>query len=169
MSAKNFHKAKPGDLSLLDRWLLSKWNSLVDSVTKSLDEFDATRASREIEKFVIEDLSNWWIRRSRGKFQSGQSYQSDLLRFILLELSKLIAPFTPFLAEYLHEELHHGTTPGTVSVHFHDWPEPNQRMIDEKLEEEMEVVRKVVSLSLAARKNAVIKVRQPLASLKVSG
>ena len=166
-TAVNFHKFQAK--SLLDRWLVSKFNSLVVSVTKSLDEYDATFASREIEKFVIEDLSNWWIRRSRANFQlAASNYQQDLLRFILLELSKLIAPFTPFLAEHLHEELHHGTKPGTISVHFHDWPRADEKMIDEKLEEEMEVVRKIVSLGLAARKNVVIKVRQPLASLKVS-
>ena len=166
-SGINFHSVDSGDLSLLDRWLMSKWNSLISLVTKSLDEFDATIASREIEKFVIEDLSNWWIRRSRDKFQSGQSYQDDLLRFILLELSKLVAPFIPFLAEHLHEELHHGTKPGIISVHLHDWLKPNEKMIDGKLEEEMELVRKIASLGLAERKEAGIKVRQPLASLKL--
>jgi len=140
---------------------------LIISVTKSLEEYDATFASREIEKFVIEDLSNWWIRRSREKFQSGTGYQNGLLRFILLELSKIIAPFTPFLSEHLHEELHHGTTPGTVSVHFHDWTRVNKKLIDENLEKEMELTRKIVSLGLAARKDNKIRVRQPLASLKV--
>jgi isoleucyl-tRNA synthetase len=159
-------KLKIGNLSLLDKWLLSRWNSLESLVTESLDEFDVTLASREIEKFVIEDLSNWWIRRSRDKFQSGEnSQQKELLRFILLELSKLIAPFTPFLAEYIHEELHHGVNPGTISVHFHDWPKLNQKVIDKKLEQEMELTRKIVSLGLAARKESGIKVRQPLAKL----
>ena len=165
----NFHNLKNRDsLNLLDKWLMSKWNNLIASVTKSLDEYDATRASREIEKFVIEDLSNWWIRRSRANFQlSTINYQQDLLRFILLELSKLIAPFIPFLAEHLHEELHQGTTTGTTSIHFHDWPRADEKMIDKKLEEEMELVRRIVSLGLAARKDAGIKVRQPLASLNI--
>ncbi|TSC90309.1 MAG: isoleucyl-tRNA synthetase [Parcubacteria group bacterium Gr01-1014_2] len=178
-TAVNFHKFQAK--SLLDRWLVSKFNSLIVSVTESLDEYDATTASREIEKFVIEDLSNWWIRRSRANFQltttaipgfarepsTRNNPQQDLLRFILLELAKLIAPFTPFLAEHLHEELHHRTTPGTVSVHFHDWPEANKKLIDDNLEKEMELVRGITSLGLAARKNAGIKVRQPLANLKV--
>ncbi len=173
---------------------MSKWNSLVASVTESLDKYDATGASREIEKLVIEDLSNWWIRRSRDKFQLEKNgYRKDLLRFVFLELSKLIAPFTPFLAEHLHEELHHGTAPGTISahpvrslaralgaspvgtsgeatsngVHFHNWPEVNKKLIDKNLEEEMELIRKIVSLGLAARKDAGIKVRQPLANLTV--
>ncbi len=185
----NFHNSEfiihNSKLSLLDKWLLSKWNNLIDLVTKSLDEYDATAASREIEKFVIEDLSNWWIRRSRDKFSrfafanrgpsmaksSGQleneSYQNDLLRFILLELSKLIAPFTPFLAEHLHEELHRGTKPGALSIHFHDWSSSNKKLIDKNLEGKMELVRKIVSLGLAARKDAGIKVRQPLARLEV--
>ncbi len=166
-TAKNFHTIKSKDLDLLDRWLLSKWNNLTGLVTKSLDEYDATTASREIEKFMIEDLSNWWIRRSRDKFQSGKGYQQDLLRFILLELAKLIAPFTPFLAEHLHEQLHHGTTPVTISVHFHDWPKENKKLIDKNLEEEMDLVRKIVSLGLALRKEKNIKVRQPLAKLNL--
>ena len=154
--------------NLLDQWLLSRWNSLIVLVTKSLDQYDATAASRGIEKFVIEDLSNWWIRRSRDKFQSGENYsQKDLLRFVLLELSKLIAPFVPFLAEYLHGELHHNQKPSTLSVHFHDWPKADKKLIDEKLEEEMDLVRKIVSLGLAERKKGNIKVRQPLASLKI--
>ncbi|MBI4117223.1 MAG: class I tRNA ligase family protein [Parcubacteria group bacterium] len=165
---KNFHEAKPRELDLLDRWFLSRWNSLIDSTTKSLDEYDATSASREIEKFLIEDLSNWWIRRSRDKFQLSESgYQKDLLRFVLFELSKMIAPFTPFLAEHLHKELHYGTEAGAASVHFHDWPKANKKLIDEKLEEEMELARRIASLGLAARKDAGIKVRQPLAWLKV--
>jgi len=182
----NFHSIDLKELALLDQWLLSKWNSLIVSVTESLDRYDATLASREIEKFAVEDLSNWWIRRSRDKFSrfafanrgpsmakpSGQleneSYQSELLRFILLELAKSIAPFTPFLSEYLHEELHHGIKPGVVSIHFHDWPEANKKLIDKKLEGEMNLARKIVSLGLAARKDAGIKVRQPLAKLEVS-
>ncbi|MBI2003402.1 MAG: class I tRNA ligase family protein [Parcubacteria group bacterium] len=166
----NFHKIKPQELTLLDRWLLSKWNNLIGSVTRSLDEYDAAKASREIEKFVIEDLSNWWLRRSRANFQfSNSNFQlkSDLLRFVLLELAKLIAPFTPFLAEHLHEELHHGTKPGTASIHFHDWPGVNKKLIDEKLEEEMETVRQAVRLGLAARKEKNIKVRQPLSVLSI--
>ncbi|MEK7537084.1 MAG: class I tRNA ligase family protein [Patescibacteria group bacterium] len=166
----NFHDLKnKNSLNLLDRWLLSKWNSLVDLVTKSLDKYDATTASREIEKFVIEDLSNWWIRRSRDKFQVQQgASQEDLLRFVLLELSKLIAPFAPFLAEYLYKELHHGVKLDVASIHFHNWPKADKKLIDEKLEKEMELVREIVSLGLAARKDAGIKVRQPLASLEVS-
>ncbi len=166
----DFHKSVGKNLNLLDQWLLSKWNSLIGLVTRSLDKYDATAASREIEKFVIEDLSNWWIRRSRDKFQLGESdTQTDLLRFILLELAKLTAPFTPFLAEYLHEELHHGTKSGMISVHFHDWPEDNKKLIDEELEKEMQRARNIITEDLALRKEEKLKVRQPLSKLLIYG
>ncbi|MEK7579821.1 MAG: class I tRNA ligase family protein [Patescibacteria group bacterium] len=184
-SGVNFHKLdKKNNLSVLDSWLLSKFNNLIKSVTDSLDNYDSTSSSREIEKFVIEDLSNWWIRRSREKFQSeGNSAQKDLLRFILLEAAKLIAPFVPFLAEYLYQEISihpvrsraraegaspEGTAGAAISngVHFHNWPKENKKLTDKKLEEEMELVRKIASLGLAARKEAGVKVRQPLAKLE---
>jgi len=148
---------------LLDRWLLSKYNSLVKSVTQSLDNYNATSASREIEKFTVEDLSNWWIRRNRIYFQSEGSFQKqELLRSMLTELSKLIAPFMPFLAEYLYKEI---SSQNLLSVHLSDWPEFDKRMIDKKLENQMEIVRKIVRLGLALRKKAEIKVRQPLSCL----
>lgn len=170
---KDFHSANKKDLPILDKWLLSRWNTLVGSVTKSLDDYDATTASRGIEKFVVEDLSNWWIRRSRANFSpyggspEGRQLKSDLLRFVLLELAKLLAPFVPFLAEHIHEELYRGTASGTASVHLHDWPESNKKMIDGKLERDMELARRIASLGLAARKEKNIKVRQPLNKLGI--
>lgn len=152
-------------LNLLDKWLLSRWNSLVKLVTEALDNYDATTSIRAIEKFVIEDLSNWWIRRSRQRFQipTSDSSPQKLLRLILLELSKLIAPFTPFLAEYLFNKVKKQKT--EISVHLCDWPKFNQKLINKKLEKDMDLVRKVVGLGLRIRKGVDIKVRQPLNSL----
>lgn len=172
-SSNKTHGSNQSDKSnrsrtLLDKWLLSRRNSLVSSITKSLDNYDATAASREIEKFVIDDLSNWWIRRSRASFQlPAGGHRQDLLKFILLELSKLIAPFTPFLAEHLYSEIRPIGPISPISVHFHDWPKADKKLINKNLEEQMELVRKIASLGLAVRKEAGIKVRQPLNLLYV--
>ena len=158
--------------AILDRWIVSKLNSLISDATDKLEEYDATSAARMIEDFVIEDLSKWWIRRSRGRFQnpkSDEDYAKALktLRFVLLELDKIIAPFTPFLAENLHKRLHFGSSPGTESVHMHDWPGVDRRVIDKTLEEKMDFVRDIVTEGLAIRKDKQIKVRQPLAKFHV--
>jgi len=173
----NFHKTKP--TNLLDQWVLSRLSQMTEVATKAMDDYDPTTATRAIEKFVIEDFSKWWLRRSRAKFQRPVSEKSlkeslALLRFILLEISKLIAPFTPFIAEKIHHDLHKGTSAGTESVHWHDWPSQSRswygsltsRALSEfqKLTKDMEEVRKLVTLGLAQRKNKNLKVRQPLAS-----
>lgn len=166
---KNHMGQEHGDTgkSVLDKWIVSKLNSLIHKTTDSLERYDATSAARMIEEFTVEDLSKWWIRRSRDRFQNPKTedeYNDALktLRFVLLELNKLIAPFTPFLAEHLHMRLHAGSSPGTESVHLHDWPGVNKKMIDEKLESKMDFIRDAVTKGLAVRKEKQIKVRQPL-------
>ena len=154
------YSLKPKTYNLLDKWILSKLHGLVSEVTESLDNYDPTTAARAIEKFVIEDFSNWWLRRSRKRKEA-----LGLLRFVLLELAKVIAPFTPFVAEDIHKRLHKGHSTGTESVHLHDWPKVDKKLIDNKLEQEMKKVREVVTAGLALRKEKHIKVRQPLAKL----
>lgn len=153
--------------NLLDKWILSKINGLVAETTGHLDSYDPTSAARAIEKFVVDDLSNWWLRRSRKRKEA-----LGLLRFVLLELAKVIAPFTPFVAEDIHKRLHKGHNIGTESVHLHNWPEVDKKLIDKKLEEEMKKVREAVTVGLALRKEKQIKVRQPLqeiSSLAIAG
>ncbi|MBI2676341.1 MAG: class I tRNA ligase family protein [Candidatus Yanofskybacteria bacterium] len=167
----NFHKNQPK--SLLDQWILSRLNQTVETATLAMESYDPTTATRSIESFVVEDFSKWWLRRSRSKFQKPESEESlkeslSLLRFLLLEMSKLIAPFTPFVAEYLHKELHRGSKAGTDSVHLHDWPKSNKKLINPDLEKEMDKVRQAVTAGLALRKEAKIKVRQPLQQLSSS-
>jgi isoleucyl-tRNA synthetase len=128
-----------------------------------MELYDVTPAARAIEIFVVEDLSQWWLRRSRKRTEA-----LGLLRHVLLELSKLLAPFVPFTAEDMHTRLHAGSKIGTESVHFHDWPAANAAHIDEKLEEQMQNIRAVITEGLALRKNASIRVRQPLASVTVT-
>ncbi len=147
--------------NLLDAWVLSRFNSLVKQVTESLDEFDVMRASRAIEHFFIEDLSLWYIRRSRKRFDEAAS----TLYFLLLNLSKLIAPIMPFLAEQVYQELRDDKM--LDSVHLCDWPILDKKALDQGLEEQMEQVREVVSLALAQRIELGIRVRQPLGQLKV--
>ncbi|MDP3696751.1 MAG: class I tRNA ligase family protein [Candidatus Taylorbacteria bacterium] len=160
---QKIQNSKPEKTSnLLDKWILSKLNGLVGEVSDALDKYDPTTAARVIEKFVVEDLSNWWLRRSRKRKEA-----LGLFRFLLLELTKIIAPFTPFLAEDVHTRLHHGTKAGTDSVHLHDWPKVDKKFIDKKLEEEMNEVRNIVTAGLAVRKEKQLKVRQPLRSATI--
>ena len=156
------HDTRPKEL--LDKWILSKLHGLVSEVTESLDNYDPTTAARAIEKFVVEDFSNWWLRRSRKRKEA-----LDLLRFILLHLAKVLAPFTPFMAEDIKTRMHKFQKAGHESVHLNDWPEVDKKLIDKKLEEEMDKVREVVRVGLALRKEKQIKVRQPLAKIILGG
>ncbi len=146
---------RPSEPTDLDRWALSRLSATVGEVTERLDAYDATTAGRAIAAFV-DDLSNWYVRRSRRRFWDGEQAAFDTLRTCLLTVSKLLAPFTPFVADELYEGLD-GSEP---SVHVTDWPEPAER--DEELEAAMAVARETVRLGLAARKQANTKVRQPL-------
>lgn len=149
--------------SILDKWLLSKLNGLILETGVKMDQYDATAAARAVEKFVTEDFSNWWLRRSRKRKES-----LPLLRAILLEIAKLCAPFIPFTAEEIHMRLHAGQTAGTESIHLHDWPKADKKLIEKKLEEEMDEVRAVIAAGLAQRKEKQIKVRQPLRAVKIN-
>lgn len=148
-------------VNLLDKWVLSKFQGLISEVSVNLDKYDPTTSARAIEKFVIEDLSNWWLRRSRKRREA-----LGLLRFLLLELAKILAPFTPFLAEDIHTRMHRNIdiSKYRASVHLHDWPAINKKVIDRKLETTMDEVRNVVTAGLAVRKEKQLKVRQPLRS-----
>lgn len=159
----NFHdlykstQIKP-KANLLDAWIFSKLNSLVKEATKELEEYNPTMTARLIEKFVTDDFSNWWLRRSRKRPEA-----IETLKNVLIEISKLCAPFAPFVADdiYLHLE------GGKESVHLENWPRAEDKYINKKLEEEMREIRDVITAGLAARKAKQIKVRQPLASVSL--
>ncbi len=169
----------------LDRWIVSRLHGTIREATSCMDAHDITGAARRLEQFVIEDLSLWYIRRSRQRFSrfagSGEARQnpktkkelqeaSDTLHYVLLETSKLVAPFAPFLAEYIYGEIG-----GKGSVHWQDWPHFSAKKadtrgkpgIDKNLEAEMVRVREVVAKGLSERAKAGVKVRQPLQKLKV--
>jgi isoleucyl-tRNA synthetase len=146
------HDSEPTDL---DRWLCSRLAATVEVVAARLDAYDATVAGRAIEAFV-EDLSNWYVRRSRRRFWDGERAAFDTLHTVLVTLAQLLAPFTPFVADELYDNLD-----GTLaSVHLCDFPVPGER--DLELEFAMATVRETVSVGLAARSQGGIKVRQPL-------
>ncbi len=169
-------RAKGAQLHVLDRWVLSRLNQLIKTVTDSLDNYDAFAATRAIEDFVVNDFSTWYIRRSRDRIGPTAPDGSDklvcyqTLYEVLLTLTKLLAPFTPFLAEEVYQglSLRSARTVLSESVHLEDWQEADGALIDEELEKQMELVREIVERGHAARKDAGIKVRQPLASLKIS-
>ncbi|MCW2967161.1 MAG: Isoleucine--tRNA ligase, partial [Solirubrobacteraceae bacterium] len=139
----------------LDRWILSRLAATVETVTERMDAFDATAAGRAIGE-LVDDLSNWYLRRSRRRFWEGESAAFDTLETCLLTVAKLLAPFCPFVADEIYDNLD-GTEP---SVHLCDWPEAGER--DAALEEAMAIARETVRLGLNARGQAKIKLRQPL-------
>jgi isoleucyl-tRNA synthetase len=167
-NAEDFHHADhasdPASRPDLDRWLLSRLQGTIVAVSGELDEYDTTSAGRSIAAFV-DDLSNWYVRRSRRRFwKSGDQSEADTdaayltLHQSLLTVSKLLAPFTPFVADEIYANLD-GAEP---SVHLCDFPAPDESLIDRELELDMAVARRTVELGRAARSQAKVKVRQPL-------
>ncbi|MCW2986752.1 MAG: isoleucine-tRNA ligase, partial [Conexibacter sp.] len=144
---------EPAPPTDLDRWVLSRLSATVTSVTERLDAFDATASAREIATFV-DDLSNWYVRRSRRRFWEGDARAFATLRECLLTVSQLLAPFTPFIADEIYDNLD-----GSVgSVHLTDWPVAGER--DEELEAAMATAREAVALGLRARAGAKVGLRR---------
>ncbi len=150
--------------NILDRWILSRLNSLLEEAEKNLNKYDAARFTISLERFFIDDLSLWYIRRSRKRFQQTEGIESSrVLGEVLLTITKLMAPIAPFLSENLYQKIRNGEMP--ESVHLCPWPKTDKKYIDRKLEKEMEEVRTVVTMALAERAALGIKVRQPLQSI----
>jgi isoleucyl-tRNA synthetase len=156
-----------GERHVLDQWLLSRLSGLVASVTSGLDSYDATESARRIQKFV-DELSNWYIRRSRRRFWKSQSDRDKLAAYqtlyeTLRTVSQLMAPFTPFIADAMYRNLS-----SDASVHLSDFPEPLP-FHDPRVESDMARARQAVEAGLSARDAARLKVRQPLASIALPG
>ncbi len=158
--------------SELDKWIISELNQLIIDVDTALDGYNPTEAGRKIENFV-NDLSNWYVRRSRRRFWKSENDADKLSAYTtlyecLVTLSKLLAPFTPFLAEELYQNLVCSAFPEAPnSVHLADFPVVDVTKIDKRLSADTLLVMKISSLGRAARSQAGIKVRQPLAKLFV--
>src|SRR5438270_7414188 len=159
--------ADVADRQLLDRWVLSELHALVSEVDAALEAFDSARAGRALSAFV-EDLSNWYVRRSRRRFWDGEPAALATLHECLEVLTRLLAPFVPFITEEVHERLVHDVWPDVPdSVHLREWPGADRSVVDDELSRQMTLVRRVVELGRAARAGAKVKNRQPLASLAV--
>ena len=162
----------PEDRSLMDRWALSELQLTVRTVTEKLDAYDITAAGRAIGEFV-DELSNWYVRRSRRRFWKGEDDQDkkaahSTLYECLVAVTKLTAPFTPFVAEAIYQNLVVNVDEeAPESVHLTDWPEADDALIDRPLSERMAAARRVVGLGRAARNSAAIKTRQPLREVVV--
>ncbi|MCL5113746.1 MAG: isoleucine--tRNA ligase [Patescibacteria group bacterium] len=166
-------KWKPGksenSQNVLDKWILSRLNKAIEITTKSLEKYNAQKTAEEIENFV-NDLSLWYVRRSRDRIGPSAEDENDknacygTLYTTLITLSKLLAPFTPFLAEEIFTNL-----TGKESVHLSDWPEFDKKLINKELDDEMEYARMLVEVAHARRKQANIKVRIPLKKMDYNG
>lgn len=154
--------------NLLDRWVLSELNLLVRDVTQAMDNYDVIGATRPVGEFV-DNISNWYVRLSRRRFWEGNTAALQTLYDVLLTVVKLLAPATPFVTEEIYQNLTNGgQVEGAVdSVHLARWPQVNQALVDEQLSADMAMVQRVTSLGHAARQNANLKVRQPLAQVIV--
>jgi len=153
----------------IDRWIISKYSTLVKDCNKDMDVFELTKVVRAIQEFVIEDLSNWYIRRNRRRFWSTELDDDKKAVYnttyeILVGLCKMVAPFVPFISEEIYQKL-----TGDESVHLAYYPKVNEELIDKKIEEKMDLVRNLVGLGRASRESVKIKVRQPLKEVVIDG
>ena len=157
----------------IDRWILSELNTLIQEVTKYYEDFEPTRVARAIQKFVTDDLSNWYVRLSRRRFWKGEygpdkisAYQT--LYKALLTISELMAPIAPFYADKLYLDLIKVTRKENFeSVHLTKFPVANEKEIDKDLERKMQKAQLISSLALSLRKKEKIKVRQPLQKIMI--
>jgi isoleucyl-tRNA synthetase len=156
----------------LDRWILSDLQLLVRTARQSFKSYNVMAFCQEAERFVDDKLSNWYVRRSRRRFWKGEQGADKLAAYqtlytVLTTLTKLFAPIVPFLAEEMYQNLR--SDGDSESVHLCDFPPVDEKLIDERLSADVEALLRLVTLGSAARNSVKIKVRQPLAELKVSG
>ena len=156
-------------LEEIDKWLLSKYNKLIDYVTVAMEEYDLNKACKAINSFVNEDLSNWYIRRNRRRFWASKLDDNKKAVYqttyeVLVGLCKLIAPIAPFTVEEIYRNL-----TGKESVHLASYPVCNKKMFNDVIETRMDLVRDLISLGRNAREEVKIKVRQPISEVILDG
>ncbi|MFC4402255.1 isoleucine--tRNA ligase [Gracilibacillus xinjiangensis] len=154
-----------GTKSVLDHWILSRLNTLIKEVSASIEDYDITKAARSIAQF-IDELSNWYVRRSRQRFWNSGMTKDKKAAFntlfeVLKKLSQLMAPYIPFITEDIYSKL------VKESVHLSDFPNPDETMINETLENEMNAVLEIIELARSVRNSIGVKTKQPLAQLIV--
>lgn len=151
------------DNHVMDRWLMSRMESVTKIVTARMEAYDLVSAARTMMEF-IDECSTWWLRSSRDRIRNNQGNVMIVFKEVLNRTAILLAPFAPFIADHIYRSL----TDNQGSVHLADWIMPDTARIDSKLESDMAEVRKVIEKTHAERKNASIKTRQPLAKLSVT-
>jgi len=155
---------------ILDKWIISRFNNLINETRSSIDKFDNHKAARAIENFLIEDFSNWYLRRSRKRLWVEEKTKDKLSGYstmydIFIEMSKLLAPFIPFITEDMYQNLKTDDMP--ESVHLCDYPKISQKLIDSSLEQSMKRLRNLVEVGRSLRSKIGIKVRYPLSSATI--
>lgn len=156
----------------VDRWIISKLNTLVKEYELLMDNYDVTKAARAVQSFTIDELSNWYVRRSRRRFWKAEVNENKLSAYqtlyeCLMTISKLTAPFAPFIAEEIFQNLNKvGGTEKCESVHLVEYPEATYT--DKDLEAKMEIAQRVVYLTRSMRAKSNLKVRQPLSRIMVA-
>ena len=162
-----------GDLRLEDKWILSRINTLTKQVTEKLENYYIHEAARLLREFIVEDMSHWYIRLIRPRVWVEENTRDKqaaytVLYYVLDKYLRLIAPFTPFLAEKIYQEVFRKTMmENPLSVHLLDWPSIDEEYIDEKLESDMMIVREIYEAVASARMKAGLKLRQPVKSVTV--
>jgi isoleucyl-tRNA synthetase len=164
-NASNFELSQTpalADRPLMDRWIISELNILIQEVDAALEDFDSQIAGRALARF-IDDLSNWYVRRSRRRFWDGDTAALGTLHECLVTLTKLLAPLVPFITEQVWQELVRPTDATSVaSVHLANWPVAQSSAIDTELGSQVALTRRIVELGRATRAESGIKIRQPL-------
>lgn len=166
------YKLEDLQLSLIDKWILSRLNTVIKHVSENLDNYKITESAREIQDFV-DNLSNWYVRRGRERYWKSDMPSDKISAYVtlyevLVTLSKVIAPFVPFISEEIYQNLVRSIyKDACVSVHLCGYPEYNESFMDEKLERDMQSVLSIVGLGRACRNSAAIKNRQPLGLMYV--
>ncbi|OON70962.1 isoleucine--tRNA ligase [Hymenobacter sp. CRA2] len=179
--AREFDRVPLTELTELDRWILSKLQSLILEVRGHFDNYDPTKAARAIQDFVTDQLSNWYVRLSRGRFRKGELTADkkaafETLQQCLVVVAQLMSPIAPFFGEWLYKNMTDGmraeatekSTPLRYeSVHLTELVQAEENLIDKALEERMELAQRISSLTHSLRKKSVLKVRQPLQRILV--
>ena len=162
-------KSARENLTVLDKWILSRLTELVLDLRKNYENYDTANITKLLKEFAVNDLSTWFIRRSRDRISSSENSHErntalSVLYGVLVTYSKLLAPIAPFISEEIYKNL-----TNEESVHLTSFPEGDSSLLDKKLNEDMKILRTVVELGHAKRKEAEIKLRQPLAKITYSG
>ena len=165
---------KGAEPNLLDRWILSRFHSTVAEVRRQLGDYDMTRAARALQTFVLDELSNWYVRRSRRRFWKGEMGPDKIAAYNTLYAVfngtlRLLAPFVPFVAEEIHQAVHGAMSgePEGPSIHLQSYPEGHSEWTDGELEALMDTALVICALGRTVRNDAGIKIRQPLSEMIV--